>query len=303
MTKYLSGWTLDKHLTCDDFMECGPIKVSSNLALFDPDSSCVLRNLQQNEVVGSVNLSRHKVVDCGGGKKYFLRLSRSVEKHQGYLENAVPDMFNNVLAYKLSLLYDPPLPVNPQCFVVTSDMVAGVLSPLLSPRHVGQLDEPEFERISNRDLLPHLFVFEQLLMNIDDREEHLRLKEEAGGFSVWMVDHGRTLQAWRNDLEPSNIENNPKMRQPSSMYNPYRVNSKTGFDEPIRQTSNLPQTEIRGKIRETLGELEACIEVDEVKRFVNAAQTYTEMAELILRGHQKHIAEIVNDKLTRLPQR
>lgn len=254
-------------------MQVGPIKASSNPVVFDLNSPCMLRGLQQNEVFGGINPNRHKMVVCGDGKKYFLRLSRSVEKYQGYPENAVPDMFNNVLAYKLSLLYDPPLPVNPQCFVVTSDMVAGVLSPFLSPRHVGQLDEHGFERIVNKNLLPHLFVFEQLLMNTDDKDEHLRLEEDARGLSVWMVDHGHTLHAWRKDLEPSNIENNPKMREASSKHNPYRVRPNTDFDESVTQTSNLTQTEVQGKIRETFEELKAGTVVDEVRRFVNGAQT------------------------------
>lgn len=284
-------------------MQDRTIKISSNLTLFDVNSPSVLRGLQQNEVGGSVNANRHKIVNCEGGKKYFLRLSRSTEKQQSYAENAVPDMFNNVLAYKLSLLYNPPLPVNPQCFVVTSDEVAGVLSPLLSPRHMSQLDEHEFERITNKNLLPHLFVFEQLVMNTDDKDEHLRLKEEAGGLSAWMVDHGHMLHAWRTDLEPTNIQNNPKIKESSSPHNPYRVNSNTDFDEPVRQTASLSQTEIRKKIRETLKELEECTEVDEVRRFVNAAQAFTETTELIIRKRQEYIAEIVSKKLTTLPRR
>lgn len=280
----------------------GSIKASSNPSLFDVNSSatCTLRDIQPDEIVGSTNTNRHKLVDCGSGKKYFLRLSRSVEKHQGSVENAVPDMFNNVLAYKLSLLYNPPLPVNPQCFVVTHNGVAGVLSPLLSRGHVGLLSEHEFKGLTNKGLLPHLFVFEQLLLNIDDKEEHLRLQEGVDGMSAWMVDHGHMLHAWRSDLEPSNIDNNPVMRQPSSPYNPYRVNANTDFGDAIAQTSSLSETNMRRKIQETLEELKTCIEVDEVKRFVDGAQAYMEMAALILRERQKHIAEIVNAKLRSL---
>lgn len=214
-------------------------------------------------------------------------------------------MFANVLAYNMATKISADFPVLVQRFVTTPTEVAGVLSPLLSIRHIGSTNGVGDANLVNKELLPALFAFEQFIMNTDDKEEHFVLSEpdktNAMRMKVYAIDHGHSINAWKdlNTMEEASAY--PLITQPSSTYNPFKFSSVAEAMRGFDVVSNVSARQIDDALHETLKEMEKiCGSVNEVSEFIKDEQKSYNVPRFILNQRKKNIEAIIQTKCEKL---
>ena len=269
-------------------------------------SNCKTRGATRADIGGNINVIRHKVVECEGGRKFFLRLSRSNEpQYPQYKENAAVDMFANVLAYNLAMEISKDFPVAEQHFITTPNGAVGVISTLLSAKHIGSTGGVNDINIANREQLPALFVFEQLIMNTDDKDEHfvLSFQDPTNGMrsKVYAVDHGHSINAWKTLSTMESVEIYADIVQPSSLHNPYKVTSMSDVLAGMKSVSSISDMQIVDSVDKTLREMdEKCGSMNEVSEFLKDETRSNKIPKLIFKKRKGNIEAIVRNKCKKL---
>lgn len=214
-------------------------------------------------------------------------------------------MFANVLAYKLAAKISADFPVAEQHFVITPAGVAGVLSPLLSAKHIGNTNGAKDMNVVNKELLPALFAFEQFIMNTDDKEEHFVLsppdKTNGMGMKVLAIDHGHSINAWKDLNTMEKISTYSLITQPSSAYNPFKFTSITEAITGSNVVGNISVRQIDDALHETLKEMEEiCGLVNEVSEFTKDVQKSEHVPRFILNQRKENIEAIIRTKCEKL---
>ncbi len=113
------------------------------------------------------------------------------------------ELFCSRLAGRLSLPVPACLPI------ATSGLGVGLLSAFVGQKTIAGVP---LESIANADKLAMMSVFEQLVMNQDDKTDHFRVRDlPTGKCEFFVVDHGHTLHAWKVELQdPATIDAAPR---------------------------------------------------------------------------------------------
>jgi hypothetical protein len=188
------------------------------------------------------------------------------------------------------------LPVPSSCPVTIPGRGLGIVSALAG---LDTISDAKVESIVNADKLPAMFVFEQLVMNVDDKADHFRLKPlVSGGYEFHIVDHGHTLHAWRPELQDLGIlEAMPALLAPSSTTNEYRVRSYSRLSSYTGPMSSQV-LQVVEKVVETaffdLGELR--LTDAGLDRFLFEGPKHAAIISTILRRRANGLEEIVKHK-------
>ncbi len=137
------------------------------------------------------------------------------------------ELFCSRLAGRLSLPVPACLPI------ATSGLGVGLLSAFVGQKTIAGVP---LESIANADKLAMMSVFEQLVMNQDDKTDHFRVRDlPTGKCEFFVVDHGHTLHAWKVELQdPATIDAAPSLLLPSSGMNEYRVQTYSQLQPYVR---------------------------------------------------------------------
>ncbi len=162
-------------------------------------------------ITGHFDLTRHLAVSP---RLFFKKIRPSGSGFEYH--DLICELFCSRLASRLSL------PV-PACIPLEVPGVGfGLLSSLVGKQTMTSVAQ---EAIVNADRLSAMFVFEQLMLNVDDKPDHFRVRELPDGkYEFFVVDHGHTLHAWRAELQdPATLDSSPTLLLPSSPQNEYRI--------------------------------------------------------------------------------
>src|SRR5438445_2881195 len=148
-----------------------------------------------------------------------------------------------------------------------------------------------------------MFVFEELVMNVDAKADHFRVKQLADGrryFSV--VDHGHCLHAWRGDLQdPTSVENQTALGQPASIANEYKISSYAELVPWIEQIKKLDPASHSKVLEECLSSMGHLRPSDQgVNTFLDDHHRHAQIITTILSVRSRNIEAIVKQKCQQL---
>ena len=136
------------------------------------------------------------------------------------------------------------------------------------------LKKKEGKEIRNLDKLKRALPFEEWLLNIDLKEEHVMIDEEN---NAYIIDHGHTLSAWKPLYYVIEIINKPVTR--------FKLWSDTdNFKEGVEIIRSLDCEHTKIYLRETANEVSHLLNLknDEILDFVNISSKILEYRKKIL---------------------
>lgn len=188
------------------------------------------------------------------------------------------------------------LPV-PTCAPVTMPSLGlGLISAFAGQKTIAGIP---FDTIGNAEKLAAMFVFEQIVLNSDDKVDHFRMRDLPSGKSEFsMVDHGHTLHAWRVELQdPAVIDTSPGLMLPSSGMNEYRVQNYSQLQHHVRDLAPRA-AELTGPIvDEVFNELKTIQASDSgLQKFVAEELRHRTIITKIIQMRAKNLDQIIRLK-------
>lgn len=184
------------------------------------------------------------------------------------------------------------LPVLPQYPVEHPKYGLGLVSPHLKGETGIAVDD--HSQLANGDKVPQLCVFEEWVMNTDDKAEHFRTVGREGEKRVYAFDHGHTLHQ-ANSFD-GQVETNDRIRQ-SVGQNPYNYGSPSKVTSGVELIQGTTDEETRRVVRKSLDQIRRASPDDpDIESLVEDADTHTTTVVNILRERRRNIDQIIKSK-------
>jgi hypothetical protein len=234
---------------------------------------------------GHIDRARHLVLSP---KMFFKRIRPSGSGFEYH--DLTCELFSARLADRLGL----PVPI---CIpIMLSGLGLGLVSAFVGEKTIAGILT---EVISNSDKLAAMFVFEQLLLNVDDKIDHFRARDIPGEkYEFYLVDHGHTLHAWRADLQdPSTIDILPSIHLPSSSINEYRIHNYAQLQSHVRDLASraIEVTDyVLGEVFRELGQVET--EDAGLQTFLDQEARHKTIITKIIQVRAKYLDQIIRLK-------
>lgn len=170
-----------------------------------------------------------------------------------------------------------------------------LVSPFVGDAGLGALPKDEATWMA----LGFLAVFEEWVMNADDKPEHFRvIADNPGTPCLFLLDHGHTLHSWQGDLRtPEQAASNPRVLQPSSGYKPYMVQHFVAIQGHVRRLARISDAQIDGIVSHTLDTYDAVMqEAPEVEPLVAERERHHGIVKSILTVRRDHLEQILRAK-------
>lgn len=182
------------------------------------------------------------------------------------------------------------IPLVPQVPINHPDRGLG----LVSPRLHGEtgITVSDHSQLVNGARIPHLCVFEEWVMNTDDKTEHFRTVEQNGAKRVYAFDHGHTLH------QANNVEDKEKLKQDVGQRpNPYGFESVSEVNPGIRLIKGVQDDDVRRIVRHSLDQIRRTAPSDpDIEVLLNDADTHTATVTDLLRVRRDQINHIMESK-------
>lgn len=184
------------------------------------------------------------------------------------------------------------LPVISQYPVDHPEYGLGLVSPHLDGKTGITVDD--HERLANARKVPQLCVFEEWVMNTDDKAEHFRTVDRSGEKYVYAFDHGHTLNQ-ANSFD-GRVETNYRIQQ-SVGQNPYNHQSSSEVEPGIELIEGITDEEIRRVVRESIDQIRRTAPDDpDIEAIVEEADAHMTTVINILRERRRYIDQITESK-------
>jgi hypothetical protein len=144
-----------------------------------------------------------------------------------------------------------------------------------------------------------MFVFEQLVFNVDDKSDHFRLRETTNSkFEFFVADHGHTFHCWRPELQdPLTVETAPTLLLPSSQANEYRVQRYSQLAPWVRNIGLQAEASITNVLGVVFQELEEISSEDPaIERFLVDRPRHETIIKRILQARSRNLDLIIRQK-------
>lgn len=204
------------------------------------------------------------------------------------------DLATEVFCQHLARRFD--LPVIPAKLVKVEDIGPVLVSPYRGERTISDVSEDE---IVNTEELARLAVFEELVMNTDDKDDHFRAYERAGdGVRVEIFDHGHTFHAWKDEISsPAEAESAVEIAQPSSERTVYPSFELRTLEEAIEEFQGLSDASVEDLRTEVTDQLRTILESEEsAETFLEKLDHHSRTWATILRERRDTLASIMKQK-------
>jgi hypothetical protein len=144
-----------------------------------------------------------------------------------------------------------------------------------------------------------MFVFEQLVMNQDDKADHFRVRDlPTGKCEFFVVDHGHTLHAWKVELQdPATIDAALSLLLPSSGMNEYRVQTYSQLQPHVRDLG-ARAAELTGPVLDEVFRGLEEIQVGDpgLQRFVAEEPRHRTIMTKVIQTRAKNLDQIIRLK-------
>lgn len=185
-------------------------------------------------------------------------------------------------------------PVVWQVPVVHSDLGLGLVSPYLDGDQGIAVDD--LSNLQNGHKIRELCVFEEWVMNTDDKSSHFRTISTNNGKAVCVFDHGHTLHQANNFDDPEEVESTPKIEQ-SVGNNPYEFTAVSEVLPGVELIKSVDDKTIFKVLDRSFSKIRAADPDDlELESLVQNERKHTVTINNILRERRRRIDQIMENK-------
>lgn len=192
--------------------------------------------------------NRHVLIEIDG-KPFFFKGARAPQGCSFVFHDLVVELICSKLGSHLGV----PVPL----MVGHSDPALGTGFGLVSEYFGVKTLSPndDSSSILNKDEFPKAFVFEQWVLNDDDKKEHFILQPVEDEYRFWIIDHGHSLHAWRSDISPDISTPEPLLFEPSIKHCPYRVINRSEMESGIALVKGMKDSTVKAIVDESFEEI------------------------------------------------
>jgi len=238
--------------------------------------------------------NRHSLIEIEN-RTYFFKGARAPENCNFVFHDIVAELICSKLGERLRLSIPP---MTGHC----DDSLGsgfGLVSEYLGEKRFSK--DSDISLIINTDELPRLFVFEQWVLNDDDKFDHFVLQPVGEKFRLWIIDHGHSLHAWRNDISLSGMEKDGPHLEPSYKHNSFRLDPQWDLKPGIELIERIDNSFINAVAEASFQEVKeiGCHIAAYAQAFQNFFQKEDEHKEIvtgILRMRRDFIRSITTKK-------
>lgn len=182
------------------------------------------------------------------------------------------------------------LPVIPQVPIDHPEHGLGLVSPYLD----GEKGIVAGGKLANAEKVPQLCVFEEWVMNTDDKAEHFRTVEQNGEQRVFAFDHGHTLHQ-ANSFDPDS-EGGSRIHQ-SVGKNPYDCEMPEEVEAGVELIEGVKDDDVHRIVKRSIDQIHRTASDDpDIQALIEDADTHTTTIGTLLRERRLHIDQIVESK-------
>jgi hypothetical protein len=171
-------------------------------------------------------IDRHALLEVDG-KPYFFKGARKPQVNVCMFH----DMVGELICSRLGTHLGMPVPL----MIPHSDPAVGsgfgLVSEYSGNKSLSPTDDPSL--ILNLGDFPKALVFEQWVLNVDDKKDHFLLQPVGDKFRFWIIDHGHTFHSWRKDISPDLSVPENLLFDASSNHFPYRISNRSELESGI----------------------------------------------------------------------
>lgn len=202
------------------------------------------------------------------------------------------DLFCDLLCANLGQRLDIPTP--PQVAVDHSALGIGLISPFLTGTN--GIAVTDYNDLVNTEDVPLLCIFEEWVMNTDDKTKHFWTVATGDGPKLYIVDHGHTLHRANNFGDPDAVSDHAKIHQ-SVGKSHYYFDTVDAVRPGVSQIQQLKDEGIADMIDQTVGELQALEAADaDMQTFLDEADEHQQTVLNVLTERRDHLDTIMHDK-------